>query len=242
MTGERIKQIRRHLGLSQQEFAAALKVNPSAVSQMESDRIRPSLDTIINLSRHYRVNLHWFLTGKGGMFEIVPATPKEAPVNRLDRLQSFLDAQLKEIIQTREEVLNADVTDIPVTGEIAAGQAVESIDTVLDFVTVRKSVINGIIADYMCLRVNGHSMEPEIRHNDVVLIRQSQDWVKLVDRICAVRIDGSVTLKKLTLDDRRKYIVLVSINEEFQPMVINPEEHQDINLLGYLYFLYRKLS
>jgi len=242
MTGERIKQVRGRLGLSQIDFAQSLKVNPSAISQMESNRIRPSLDTLITLSKQHGVNLHWLITGNGGMFEHPMIGNKDLPVNRLDRLQNYLDAQLKEIIQTKEEMMNADVMDIPVTGEIAAGQAVESVDTVLDFVTVRKSVINGISDDYMCLRVNGHSMEPEIRHNDVVLIRQSQDWTKLSGRICAVRIDGSVTLKKLMLDDRKKYIVLVSINEEFQPMVINPEDHQDVNLLGYLYFLYRKLT
>ncbi len=242
MTGERIRQIRKYLGLSQQDFAASLRVNPSAVSQMESNRIRPSLDTMINLSKHYGINLHWFLTGKGGMFEHSRGTSKDLPGKQLDRLQNFLDAQMKEIINTKEEIFHFDVLDIPVTGEIAAGQAVESISGVLDYVTVRKSVINGIMEDYLCLRVNGHSMEPDIKHNDVVLIRQSQDWQKLMGRICAVRIDGSVTLKKLTIDDRRRYIVLVSINEDFSPMVINPEEHQDINLLGYLYFLYRKLS
>ena len=84
-------------------------------------------------------------------------------------------------------------------------------------------------------------MEPDIRNNDVVLIRQNQEWRLLDGKICAVRIDGAITLKKLMLDDARKMIVLIPLNEDFQPILVNPENHRDIALLGSLFYLFRIL-
>ena len=242
MTGERMKSVRKTLQLSQQQFAEALKINASAVSQMENGKIKPSLDTLFLLTKTYGIDLHWLITGQGSMFESAKAGAVMPAKDRLDELQSILSNQINEIISTKDGILKNDVIDIPVTGEIAAGLPVESLNTELDVLTVRKSMINGTLDEYVCLKVNGHSMEPEIRHNDVILIRQNQDWDQLSGKICAVRIDGSITLKKMTLDATKQMIVLVALNSEYQPIIVRPDEHQDVNLIGYLFFLFRKLT
>ena len=64
MIGERLKQIRQALGLKQIDLAKVLKLNPSAISQMESGRTNPSLETLEELSVNYNVNLHCIVTGK----------------------------------------------------------------------------------------------------------------------------------------------------------------------------------
>ena len=46
MLGYRLKALRKHLKLSQAEIGGVLNVNASAISQMESNRIRPSPDTL----------------------------------------------------------------------------------------------------------------------------------------------------------------------------------------------------
>jgi len=56
-----------------------------------------------------------------------------------------------------------------------------------------------------------------------------------------VRIDGGITLKRLILDDVQKMIVLLSINENYQPILIDPDSHTDVTLIGSLYFLFRIL-
>jgi SOS-response transcriptional repressor LexA len=145
-------------------------------------------------------------------------------------------------VEAKSNLDDTDVIDIPVTGEIAAGPPVESAAGVLDVISIRRSMIQGVTDDFMCLRVNGQSMEPEIRNNDVILIRPSNDWNQLSGKICAVRVDGSITLKKMVLDYAKKLIFLLSLNDEYQPIVVNPEEHQDISLLGYIFFLFRKVQ
>jgi SOS-response transcriptional repressor LexA len=241
MNGQRLRAARKALGLSQQELADTVKVNASAISQMETNRIKPSLDTLNLLAKNYKVNLHWLLTGKGQMFEETISTEKYKTNHRLEQLKNLLTQELNSITKAKQDYTQSDVVDLPVKGEIAAGLPVESFENEIDVVTVRRTMIQGALDEFICLRVNGKSMEPEIRHNDLILIKQSREWDKLAGKICAVRIDGSITLKQLVLDPANQLIVLVSLNNEYQPLIIRPEEHQDINLIGYLFFLFRKM-
>ncbi len=239
MIGERIKQVRKALHIKQIEMAKVLNLNPSAISQMESGRTNPSLETISEIGKHYKVDLHWLITGAGQMFN----KPQE-PVARnhgWDKFQKMLNERLEEIIQARLDMMDAESIDIPVTGEIAAGEPMENTGETVEVVTVRRTMINGVIDDYIAMRVNGRSMEPDIRNQDVVLIRQSNEWRQLAGKICAVRIDGEITLKKLMLDDENRMIILVPLNEDFQPILVNPENHRDITLIGSLFYLFRVL-
>jgi repressor LexA len=240
MIGDRLRSLRKKLKLTQVELAETLRIKASAISQMESNKIKPSLDTLKTLATVYGVNLHWFITGRGSMFDIIGDT-RDSTERKLEKIRSFISDELSNLVRSKEEMAASDVYELRVKGEIAAGMPAESVDTSLDVISVRRSMINGVIDDYVALRVNGHSMEPMIMNNDVVVIRRSQDWDRLTGHICALRIDGAITLKRLSLDARSKLIVLLSVNEEYQPMLINPLEHQDITLIGMLHYLYRKL-
>ncbi len=240
MIGDRLRSLRKKLKLTQVELAETLRIKASAISQMESNKIKPSLDTLKTLATVYGVNLHWFITGRGSMFDIIGDT-RDSTERKLEKIRSFISDELSNLVRSKEEMAASDVYELCVKGEIAAGMPAESVDTSLDVISVRRSMINGVIDDYVALRVNGHSMEPMIMNNDVVVIRRSQDWDRLTGHICALRIDGAITLKRLSLDARSKLIVLLSVNEEYQPMLINPLEHQDITLIGMLHYLYRKL-
>lgn len=242
MTGARLKAVRKHLGINQNTMGDALKIKGSAISQMENGIINPSMDTLLMLSRAYNVDLHWLITGKGEMFMEADEKRDQDASKNLKKLKAFINDELMNLVKVKESNIQAEAYDLPVMGEIAAGPAVETTDTVLDVVSVRRSMIHGQIADYICLRVNGNSMEPDILHNDVVIIRKGNDWERLKGSICAIRIDGAITLKKLSLDDKRKLILLLPINEEFAPIVVDPNEHEDVSLIGSLHYLYRKLS
>lgn len=241
MTGDRLKAIRKKLGMNQQGFGTALKINASAISQMENNHIKPSLDTLVLLNKQFKVDLHWLITGKGDMFMDTEEKRTHDASRNLTKLKAFINDELLNIVKVKESNINAEAFDLPVMGEIAAGPAVETDETVLDVVSVRRSMIRGDISEYVCLRVNGHSMEPDILNNDVVIIRKNCDWERLNGSICAVRIDGSITLKKLSMDNRRKLILLLPINENYDPILIDPNEHEDLGLIGSLHYLYRKL-
>ena len=67
---ERLKQLRKVLGLNQKEFAEPLNVSHAAVSSYEKG-IRSLTDrTISDICRVYNVNETWLRTGIGEMFDI----------------------------------------------------------------------------------------------------------------------------------------------------------------------------
>lgn len=65
---ERIKQLRKTLGLTQQKFAERIGVKRNTVAQYEIGRNEP-IDSVVNLiCKEYNVNPDWLRTGTGEMF------------------------------------------------------------------------------------------------------------------------------------------------------------------------------
>lgn len=66
---ERIKELRKALGLTQQKFADAIGVRQNTVAQYEIGR-NPPTDTVITLiCREFNVSEEWLRTGEGEMFQ-----------------------------------------------------------------------------------------------------------------------------------------------------------------------------
>lgn len=68
---ERIKDLRKALGLTQQEFADRLGIKRGAVANYEIGRNTPIDSVIILLCREFRVSETWLRTGEGEMFQSV---------------------------------------------------------------------------------------------------------------------------------------------------------------------------
>ena len=67
--GERIKELRKALGLTQQKFADGMGVKQNTIAQYESGRNAP-IDAVITLiCRTYEVDETWLRTGEGEMFK-----------------------------------------------------------------------------------------------------------------------------------------------------------------------------
>ncbi|MDI3503321.1 MAG: repressor LexA [Candidatus Cloacimonadota bacterium] len=240
MIGERFHALRQELGKKQYQMAEDMGVNASAISQMENDKIKPSLESLLMLWKKYKVDLHWLLTGEGEMF---CESKNELTMHKnkgWETLQKMLNSSLEEIANAKMNLVDSTVIDIPVVGEIAAGAPVESNIHSTDTISIRKGMIKGNPANFVSLRVNGHSMEPTLHHDDIIIINQCGDWEKLSGKICAVRIDGAITLKMMTLDLSTKTIVLLPLNQEYNPILIKPDEHSDLSLIGNVASLYRR--
>lgn len=65
---ERIKELRKALGLTQQEFADRIKVKRNTVATYEMGRSTPSDAAISLICREFNVNENWLRTGEGQMF------------------------------------------------------------------------------------------------------------------------------------------------------------------------------
>lgn len=63
---ERIKKLRKHLKLSQEEFGTRIRIKRSSVSKLENGGNNPSNQTITLICREFGVNEVWLRTGVGG--------------------------------------------------------------------------------------------------------------------------------------------------------------------------------
>lgn len=66
---ERIRELRRHLNMTMEEFGARIGLTKSAVSFIESGRNGARDQTVFAICREFGVNEHWLRTGDGEMFE-----------------------------------------------------------------------------------------------------------------------------------------------------------------------------
>lgn len=69
---ERIKELRKALRLTQQEFADKLNLKRGAIANYEIGRNDP-IDAVVSLiCKEYNVNENWLRTGEGSMFVALP--------------------------------------------------------------------------------------------------------------------------------------------------------------------------
>ncbi|MDD3051113.1 MAG: XRE family transcriptional regulator [Candidatus Cloacimonetes bacterium] len=234
--GQRIRKIRKELNLSQGEFAEKLNLHDfTRISDIERGKPSPSAEVLSDITIQFNVNADWILSGLGSIFK-----KENSASGKLNNLQLILDSKLKEISGNRQQVTEGDLFEIPVVAEIAAGPPVAATehDNIGTLAVSRYLVKNR--NDYVCFRVNGRSMEPDIHHGDILLINKNCTWRQAMQSIVAVNVNGEITLKKRNLDSSNRMIILNSTNQSYSPIVIDPESQQDIQLIGSLAYLFRK--
>ena len=74
MIGERIKQLRKELGMTQAVFAERIGIRQNSVAVIEMGKNMPSDQTVAFICREFRVNEEWLRTGAGEMFIPSPET------------------------------------------------------------------------------------------------------------------------------------------------------------------------
>lgn len=65
---ERIKKIRKSVGLSQKDFGIKIGVSDTAISKIEHGERNPSKQTIKLICKEFKINQNWLKSGIGEMF------------------------------------------------------------------------------------------------------------------------------------------------------------------------------
>lgn len=87
----RIKEVRKTLGLSQEVFGGKIGITDASVSRLEKGERNPSDQTIKSICREFNVNYAWLTEGLGDMFSDLPETlldevAEEYDLDDLDKL------------------------------------------------------------------------------------------------------------------------------------------------------------
>ena len=86
--------------------------------------------------------------------------------------------------------------------------------------------------------VVGNSMEPNIRHGDMVLIDQGQDAV-LAHAVYAVGLEDTVLVKRV--EKRPGALALLSDNRDYAPLVLAGDELDALRIIGRVLWVGREL-
>lgn len=175
-------------------------------------------DTITKLAKYFNVTLDYFydeieaekeLKNREvlGLYNSLTPPNQNESINYMKYLKSKQDN-----IEFAEEPIPYNT--IHILGQTAAGQPLEYGDTITKDISNLSDIPAN--ADF-ALTVNGDSMEPLIKNGSIIYIH-SQEEVEN-GTISIIELDGAVTCKKVYKDNNQ--LKLVSLNEKYEPMIID---------------------
>jgi len=195
---------------SQSELAALLGVHRSAVTQAKKKNAVPKA-WVLAVSRRTGADPDWLELGRRGGGQSGGGDP-----------QRFVG-----VPKVRARLS-------------AGGGSFETAGEVEGYVPFRGDWLRrkGNPARMVLMDVVGNSMEPEIRHGDMVLIDQGQDAV-LAHAVYAVGLEDTVLVKRV--EKRPGSLVLLSDNRDYAPIVLSGDELEALRVIGRVLWVGREL-
>lgn len=99
MLSEKIRELRRKSGLSQEELADKLEVSRQAVSKWETGAAVPTTETLVQLADFFGVSLDFLLRDNAEM-PIVSSSPKHSTVSKALGISLIAAAVLAAVLIT----------------------------------------------------------------------------------------------------------------------------------------------
>lgn len=165
--GERIKNRREFLGMSQEDLAKKLGYKSrSSINKFETDGRSLPQSKIVAIAKALLV------------------TPSY--------IMGWVNEAGEEIIKKDEKRIVG--VKIPVLGEVAAGIPIEAIEDIIDYEEISEDMARR--GEFFGLRINGDSMLPRICKGDVVIVKQQSD-AETGDTVIVRINGDSATCKRL---------------------------------------------
>uniref|UniRef100_B8DK71 Putative phage repressor n=1 Tax=Nitratidesulfovibrio vulgaris (strain DSM 19637 / Miyazaki F) TaxID=883 RepID=B8DK71_NITV9 len=238
MIGRRIEEIRGKV--SRESFAAELGVHAQTLARYEKGERLPDSTFLENISKRFGIAPAWLLLGEGPKHSaerpesLNTGTPFAPPVLTPATGESHViectDCQIM-LVPMVEARLSAG------TGSFEVGEDVERRYAFRTDFLMRK----GQPSSMVLMRVTGDSMEPDIKHNDVVLIDQSQR-VPRPGLLYAVGVEDLVYLKSVNAEPGK--LVLSSYNPDYPPIEVDArgDLSNGIRIIGRAVWVGRELN
>ena len=199
---------------------------------ISTNKICPSFEEMKNA-----VNLK----SKSGIHRLITSLEQRGYITRLKHraraMEITKDLQnIKHTIANLSDQSEKGYASIPIMGSIAAGEAIEAIESSTNFISVPSSLVS-FNYDYFGLKIKGLSMIDEgIFDWDIAVIKKTNNVEN--GKIAAVlTLDNEVTLKKIKFNQNK--IFLVPANESYKTKEYNIG---DIQIQGTLSGIIRKYN
>lgn len=194
--GERVRMLRRELGLTQAEMASGMGIGKSALCMIETGKAMLSDRNRNILISKYNVNPDWITSGDGDMYNC----PPEDFVHVSRRSDSAVPLQ------------RVPLYDVSATAGFVSIFTDPSSQIPEDYIS-----IPGLPKCDGAVHVSGDSMYPILSNGDIILYRQTRDvsqimWGEMYLVVMDLDGDEYAAVKYLRRSTRAGYAVLASHN------------------------------
>lgn len=215
---EKIKQRRQQLGIRQVDLAKAINVSQSTMSDYETGRYEPDLETLVKIASELKVSVGWLLTDKD--YNHPDDKFKYESLMRSCR-KNYVSDQLEDFLYQNQ--LPPSSVRIPVLGDVAAGIPIEAIEDIVDYEEISTTMAS--TGEFFGLRIKGASMEPRMRDGDVVIVRK-QDTAETGDVVVVLVNGDSATVKRIKKEPSG--ITLIPNNPAYDSIYYSNDEIQSL--------------
>ncbi|HHQ4801523.1 TPA: LexA family protein [Aeromonas veronii] len=205
MKSERIRELRKKHGLTQQKLGELIGVKKSSISQWENDEHSPSGDNLAQLSKVFGVSAHWLATGKGSP-ELSNVEPAVIPQGNRVPILSYVQAGNWREMCEQATAFDGNVEYVSAGGEI------------------------GPYGFGLWLR--GDSMLPQFKEGDLIIVDPDES-PQPGDYVVAKNGSDEATFKKYRprgIDESGQEVFeLVPLNDDYPTM---HSDRQHIQIIG----------
>ncbi len=209
-TIKRFIEVRRELGFTQAEFASQLGV-ANTTADIERGRTKLSGKLVMELLRQFKINPLW-LYGASDSKYLEPSKTSVIP-----------------------KVVTVDAADqenmVLVNAKAAAGypQNIHDTSWYRQLPAFDLPIPEFRNATYRGFQVEGDSMLPNLRPGDWVLARAVEDLDDVsANKMYVIVLEDAVLVKKIERHPNNGRLILISLNENYPPYEINPEQVQEM--------------
>ena len=103
--GERIREVRKTLGLTLEKFGEKIGMKKNSVSQIENGKNSVTEQVIKSICREFNVDYIWLTTGDGEMF----VDTDDDFIERIDRIMAGEDEARKNLFKFMLELSDEDI-------------------------------------------------------------------------------------------------------------------------------------
>ena len=103
--GERIREVRKALGLTLEKFGEKIGMKKNSVSQLENGKNSVTEQVVKAICREYNVDYMWLTTGDGEMF----IDTDDDFIERIDRIMAGEDEARKNLFKFMLELSGEDI-------------------------------------------------------------------------------------------------------------------------------------
>jgi len=221
--GERIKQLRELLGLTQTEFASRIGLTYKMLGLYEKGKYEPSEKVLRLISSTFGVSYEWLKEGKGEMW-----------VRKDKALLEGAGARLNEFPER--------LFRIPVVGDAGVGFPKSPADIKLvGYILVSKETLQK--GGRFAIQVRGDSMEPTLHNGDFLVFKPYVgDGSDIPSgKIVVVRnIGGELIVKRLVRING--LILLTSDNPKYPPIPPERAEEEELRIVGVAIKIVREIE